>query len=79
LQQVSNPIYKLLIAAKVIVTSDVKHCVDRLMRPHLLPVCAFTRTYDVYLVFVWKPHSNTIFAMTPLRGRNYFDFDGVTG
>jgi hypothetical protein len=61
------------------VTSDVEHRVNRLMRPHLLPVCAFTRTYDVYLVFVWKPHSNTIFAVTPLGGRNYFDIDGVTG
>jgi hypothetical protein len=79
LQQVSNPIYKLLIARKVWVTSDIEHGVGRLMCPHLLPVCAFTRTYDVYLVFVWKPHSNTIFAVTPLGGRNYFDIDGVTG
>jgi hypothetical protein len=79
LQQVSDPIHKLLIATKVIMTSDVKHCVDCLMRPHLLPVCAFTRTYDMYLVLVWKPHSNTIFAVTPLRGRNYFDFNGMTG
>jgi hypothetical protein len=39
---------------------------DGLVRPHLLTIRSFTSAYDVNLIFVWKEHSNTIFAVTPL-------------
>lgn len=59
-------VYQLLLARQVVVPGDIKQRMDGFVRPNLLAIRAFTRTYDMNLIFVWKPHSNIIFAMPPL-------------
>lgn len=59
-------VYQLLLARQVIVPCNIKQRMDGFVSPNLLAIRAFTRTYDMNFIFVWKPHSNIIFAMPPL-------------
>jgi hypothetical protein len=47
LQEVAEAIHKRFVAGQVIVTGNIKHGVDRFMRPDLLPVAALGRGQNV--------------------------------
>lgn len=61
-----QPIHELLVFRKIGMTGHVKHGMGRLVRPYLLAIRAFTGTYNMNLILIWKPHSNTILAVSPL-------------
>jgi hypothetical protein len=77
LQEVAEPVNKLLITRQVVVTSDIKHGMCGLVTPSLLAVRPFDGTQDVDAVLVWEPDANAIFAVLPFSRRHNPNFYGV--
>lgn len=75
----TKPVHELLIAAQVVMTGDVEHGVDQLMREDLLAIAAAQAGSYFNAVLVRQPDTNAILAMLPLARGNRPHLNRVTG
>jgi len=75
----TEPVHELLIAAEVVVTGDVEHGMDQLMREHLLAVAAAQGGSYFDAVLVREPDAHAILAVLPLARGNRPHLNRVAG